>query len=65
MDNLNPFMPTVAFNRDAVSRTVNVERNSGHKWVNKLQYKKLINNIYRTIYQIYISVMFTQRDVNF
>ena len=36
---LNPFMPTVAFNiscpRDCISRTANVERNSGHKWVNE------------------------------
>jgi len=34
---INPFMPTVAFNicfpRDCVSRTANVERNGGQKWV--------------------------------
>ena len=33
----NPFLPTVAFNiccpRDCVSRTANVERNGGQKWV--------------------------------
>ena len=37
-DPINPFMPTVAFNiccpRDAVSRTANIERNGGQKWVN-------------------------------
>ena len=35
---INPFLPTVAFKicypRDAVSRTANVERNGGQKWVN-------------------------------
>ena len=37
MDIIKPFMPTGAFNiccpRDCVSRTANVERNGGHKWV--------------------------------
>ena len=36
---INPFMPTVAFNicclKDCVSRTANVERNGGHKWVKR------------------------------
>ena len=34
---VKPFMPSVAFKiccpGDAVSRTANVERNGGHKWV--------------------------------
>ena len=38
---LNPFLPTVAFNiccpRDCVSRTANVERNGGHKWVKPIR----------------------------
>ena len=37
MKHINPFMPTVAFNiccpRECVSRTANVERIGGHKWV--------------------------------
>ena len=36
-DTFNPFMPTVAFNiccpSDCVSRTANVERNGGNKWL--------------------------------
>ena len=40
---INPFMPTVAFNiccpRDAVSRTANVERNGGQKWVKEVLFK--------------------------